>query len=319
MAGMSGRVALVGAGLIGRGWATVFARAGAEAVLWDPVEGAAEAAKCHVWQALDDLAEAGLLSIADANTAKPRVKVAATLADAVAGAVWVQENAPEKRDAKQALFAEIDAAAPPAAILASSTSTFPGSTFFGHVPGRARCLVAHPANPPHLMPVVEIVPADFTDPEVVIRARGIMAAVGQVPVLVKQEIEGFVMNRLQAAVIAEAMSLVARDVIAPDDLDAVMKHSLGLRWSFMGPFETIDLNAPGGVPDYVARYGPALRGLAADLRMTDEWTAAAVDRITGDRRARVPREKLGDRSLWRDRRLMRLLREKEKSDRELGR
>jgi 3-hydroxyacyl-CoA dehydrogenase len=133
-----------------------------------------------------------------------------------------------------------------------------------------------------------------------------MRTAGQVPVLLKKEIEGFVMNRLQAGVICEAISLVADGVIAPDDLDAVIRHSLGLRWSFMGPFETMDLNAPGGFADYAARYGAPLRGLGRDLKVATDWPAETLAAIEAERRARVPGGDLAARGAWRDRRLMAL-------------
>ena len=154
----------------------------------------------------------------------------------------------------------------PDAVLASSTSGIPASAFTEGLAGRARCLVAHPVNPPYLVPLVELCPAPWTDAAVVSRTRALMTSAGQVPATVNKEMDGFALNRLQGALLAEAFRLVADDVISPTDLDALVKHGLGLRWSFMGPLETIDLNAPGG--------------LAGLLRAV--WTAVLANAATDD-------------------------------------
>src|SRR6185436_8081764 len=246
------RIAIIGSGLIGRAWAMVFARAGWEAALYDAVGGAADNALGLIAEGLGELATHGL--VADPKGSAARVRAAKSIADALDGASYVQENVPETVDAKRAIFAELDALAAPDAILASSTSAIVASAFTENLKGRARCLVAHPVNPPHLVPIVELVPSPWTDPEVVARARTIYESVGQVPILVKKEIEGFILNRLQGALLAEAFRLVGEGYVSPRDLDKTIKDGLGLRWSFLGPFETIELNAPGGIADYCARY-----------------------------------------------------------------
>lgn len=299
------QVAVIGAGLIGRAWSIVFARAGFSVALWDVVPSAAEAALGFIGERLPELADAGLLQEAP-ETVTRRIRLAPTLDDAVARAEYVQENGPERVADKTALFSELDRAAPPGAILASSTSGIPGSAFTEHLSGRARCLVAHPVNPPYLVPVVEICPAPWTDPAAVETTRALMVKAGQVPATVNQEVQGFVLNRLQGALLAEAFRLVADGIVSPEDLDATVKHGLGLRWSFMGPFETIDLNAPGGLTDYCARYG----GLYADLQkqMTPrDWDDALVAQLESARRAELPANLRAVRQEWRDRRLMGLL------------
>lgn len=298
------KIAVIGAGLIGRAWSIVFARAGFDVALWDKVPAAVPDARAFIAARLPELREAGLL--ADPPEAVlARVHPAASLAEAVAGAVHVQENGPENMADKQALFAELDRAAAPDTVLASSTSGIPASAFTEHLPGRARCLVAHPVNPPYLVPLVELCPTPWTDPDAVARTRALMERAGQVPVTVHREVAGFVLNRLQGALLAEAFRLLAADAISPEDLDATVKHGLGLRWSFMGPLETIDLNAPGGLADYCARYG----GLYAQMQreMTPmAWDAALVDRLHGARRAALAESDVPARHAWRDRRLMAL-------------
>ena len=259
------QVAVIGAGLIGRAWSIVYARAGFDVVLWDQFPQAVPAA-------LD----------------------------------FIQENGPERVPVKIALFTELDRFARPDAVLASSTSGIPASAFTEGLKGRHRCLVAHPVNPPYLIPLVEICPAPWTDEATIARTRALQIAAGQVPATVKKEMDGFALNRLQGALLAEAFRLIADDAISPADLDALVKHGLGLRWSFMGPLETIDLNAPGGLADYCDRYGPLYAKMQEQMTPL-EWNAALVGRLQEARRAELPANMQPVRQEWRDRRLMALL------------
>jgi L-gulonate 3-dehydrogenase len=299
------QVAVVGAGLIGRAWSIVFARAGFDVALWDPYPQQVEAALGFIGERLPELEQAGLIKEPPAVVAS-RVRPAATLTEAVRDVQHVQENGPERVDAKQALFAELDRAARPDTVLASSSSGIPASAYTEGLAGRARCLVAHPVNPPYLVPLVELCPAPWTDAAVVSRTRALMVSAGQVPATVNKEMAGFALNRLQGALLAEAFRLLADDVISPADLDALVKHGLGLRWSFMGPLETIDLNAPGGLGDYCERYGPLYAELQTQMTPR-EWDRALIDRLHAARRAELPANMQGVRGEWRDRRLMALL------------
>lgn len=297
-------VAIVGSGLIGRAWAMIFARGGYAVRLYDAVPGVAAAAVGLCAQGLRDLAEAGLC--ADPDVAAQRITNAATLAEAVAGVTLVQENGPEQVEIKRAIFAELDRLSPPDAILASSSSAIRISLFAGDLAGRARCLIAHPVNPPHLIPLVELSGADFTAAEVIAAARAIYDEIGQVPITVLKEVEGFILNRLQGALLAEAFRLVDEGYVTPQDLDKTVKDGLGLRWAFMGPFETIELNAPGGIPDYCARYTGFYKRLAAEPpapavydtpRVAEQWDAVSD----------IP-----EKMRWRDRKLAALRAHKHK-------
>ncbi|WP_149537394.1 3-hydroxyacyl-CoA dehydrogenase [Siccirubricoccus phaeus] len=299
------RIAVVGAGLIGRAWSMVFARAGLEVRLWDKVDGVAGRAMGLIANSLADLRAAGLVQETPEAIAA-RITPVATLAECVAGAVHVQENGPERLPPKQELFAELDRLCPQEVVLASSTSGIPASEFTGNLAGRGRCLVAHPVNPPYLVPLVELVGAPWTDPAVVARTRALMQRVGQVPVVAFKETRGFVLNRLQAALVAEAFRMVRDGVMSPEDVDACVKDGLGLRWAFMGPFETIDLNAPGGVADYADRFGPLMGGITEEQTPYD-YDAPTVGKVTAERRAALPLEQIEARSAWRDRRLMALI------------
>jgi L-gulonate 3-dehydrogenase len=179
-------------------------------------------------------------------------------------------------------------------------------------------LVAHPINPPYLVPAVELVPAPWTEPEVVERTRRRLATIGQAPIVMRRELDGFIMNRLQGALLHEAFRLVAEGYASTEDVDAGICEGIGLRWAFMGPFETIDLNAPGGVRDYVARYGGLYRTIAQSQTAAVPWSGELLDRIEAERRRRLPRADLADRQRWRDRRLMALAVHKANADKDIG-
>ncbi|MEX0959035.1 MAG: 3-hydroxyacyl-CoA dehydrogenase [Burkholderiales bacterium] len=307
------RIAVIGSGLIGRAWAMVFARAGHPVRLYDNAPGAAEKALTLIEEGLRELKLAGLIAEDPAVAAK-RVTAAATLADAVRDADYVQENTSELLDVKREVYREMDEAAPASCILASSTSTIQTSRFSEGLKGRHRCIVAHPVNPPHVVPIVEISPAPWTAPEVVQKTLALHAKVGQVPITVKREVEGFILNRLQAALLHEAWRLVKEDYVSVEDLDKTIRDGLGLRWAFMGPFETIDLNAPGGVPDYAQRYGPVLYGMMKDVRL-EPWDDKLIAKVNAERRQLMPQEKHAEREAWRDRRLMALVAHKREMER----
>jgi 3-hydroxyacyl-CoA dehydrogenase len=300
--------AMIGGGLIGRAWAMVFARAGWQVRLFDSVPAQRVAARDYMVASLAEQQSYGLVD--DAARALARIAIVDRLEDAVADATWIQENLPEVLAIKREVFVVLDRLAPPSAIIASSTSALPASRFTEGLPGRARCLVAHPVNPPHLVPVVELCGAPWTAPEILLRARDVMTAVDQTPVTIHDERDGFVLNRLQGALLSEAMRLVGEGVVSPEDLDRTVRDGLGLRWSFMGPFATIALNAPGGVDDYCSRYGEFFRGLAADPAMPAVWESANVASVSaalGEPPDAMEREA---RMRWRDRRLLALRRHK---------
>jgi L-gulonate 3-dehydrogenase len=299
------KIAVIGAGLIGRAWSIVFARAGFQVNLWDQFPRQTAAAMIFIAERLPELRQAGLLQD-EPDTVLARITPLPSMWEAVKDVVHVQENGPEQVAAKRALFAELDRAAKPDVVLASSTSGIPGSAFTEDLKHRGRCLVAHPVNPPYLIPLVELCPTPWTDEVVVERTRDLMHRAGQVPATVKKEMDGFALNRLQGALLAEAFRLLAGDVISPADLDALVKHGLGLRWSFMGPLETIDLNAPGGLKDYCERYGP-LYGKLQEQATPLVWDEALVNRLHEARRDELPLNMTPVRQEWRDRRLMALL------------
>jgi L-gulonate 3-dehydrogenase len=302
---MEKTAAIIGAGLIGRSWAMVFARADWRVRLYDSVPAQLEAAATFIVASLAEQQDHGLVD--DPVAARARIEYTPDLPAAVSTADWVQENLPESLEHKRNVFAALDRLAPTSAMLASSTSAIPASQFTEPLAGRARCLVAHPVNPPHLVPIVELCGAPWTATATIERAFAMFEAIGQVPIVVRRELDGFILNRLQAALLSEAMRLVGEGFVSPDDLDKTVRDGLGLRWSFMGPFATIELNAPGGVADYCARYGEGLRRLAAAPPAPDVWVGDNAARVAAALGPPVAPAVLEQRMRWRDRRLMALV------------
>ncbi|HEY4296199.1 MAG TPA: 3-hydroxyacyl-CoA dehydrogenase [Paraburkholderia sp.] len=316
--GSVGNVGIVGAGSIGVAFAVVFARAGMTVRLFDADASRVPVALGEVAQRLAKLEAAALLDEA-ATIASARVGAAATLADVVAGAALVIECAPERVDVKRALFEQLDALAAADTMLASASSALPVSSFADRLPGRHRCLIAHPGNPPYLIPVIEIVPAPFTDPAVADRAAALFAHAGMKPVRVAKEVEGFVFNRLQGALLREAYCLVRDGVASVDDIDTVVRDGLGLRWSVVGPFETVDLNTRGGIASHAQKMGPAYERMGAERGQHDPWTPDLVERVAAARRAALPLDEWNERVIWRDEQLTELVRERrERRKRESG-
>ena len=310
--------AIIGSGFIGRAWAISFARAGSRVRLWDQADGASQEAVAYISGVLDDLAGNDLLNGATPATVLARITPAATLEEAVAEAVHVQENTPEVIDTKIDIFARLDKAARPDAVLASSTSALLPSRFTEGLNGRHRCLVVHPINPPYLIPAAEVVPAPWTSSDTIARTRDFLIAAGHAPLVMKKELDGFIMNRMQGALLEEAFRLVADGYASVEDIDTGLRDGLALRWSFMGPFETIDLNAPGGVRDYAERYQGIYINLFPQMQRRVDWTGAVMDVIEPERRKRTPAEGLQERQKWRDKRLMALAAHKKRAAREIG-
>ena len=309
---MKQKIAIVGAGLIGRAWAIVFARAGHPVAMTDVDASALTRTHALIGERLADLKEFGLINEAP-EAVLSRITCASTLAATVKDAALVQENVRETLAAKQEIFAQLDPLAPPDCIIASSTSWIPASQYSENLPGRGRCLVAHPTNPPYLIPLVELCPAPWTTPGALARARALYAGAHQEPVTLMREIHGFLLNRVQGAVLNECFNLYAQGLASAEDIDKVLKDGLALRWSFMGPFETIDLNAPKGVADYAARFGASNISLAQS-HVPFGWDEETIRRIEAERRTVLGEDQLEARAAWRDRRLMALMAHKRDAD-----
>jgi L-gulonate 3-dehydrogenase len=226
---------------------------------------------------------------------------------AVADADLVLECAPEKLALKQQVFAELERLAPAEAVLASSSSMLKISDIAGALASRRRCLVLHPGNPPTLIRFIEVVPAPFTDAATLARVEDWLAAAGVAALRIGKEVEGFVFNRLQGAVLREAYCLVRDGVADVETIDTIMRDGLGLRWSVIGPFETVDLNTRGGIASHAEKMGPAYRRMGQERGQDDPWTPELVGAVTRQRRERLPLEGWAERVAWRDAELMRLV------------
>lgn len=306
MAAEISRVAVIGAGLVGASWAVVFARAGLQVNLYDADAGQLPRALDAVRRSLEALQGAGLQPQPIASVLT-RLQPQTDLGAALGGVQYVQESIVESLAAKQALFAAMDRIAPPPTILASSTSAFVTSSFAQALDHRERCVVAHPVNPPHLVPFVEVSGAPFTRAEVVADTLALMRSVGQSPIHVRKEIRGFVLNRLQWSLMAEAYRLVAEGVVTAPELDAAVRDGLGRRWAFMGPFEVGDLNAPEGIADYLQRFGETIEAISESRSGSALKLDAAMNaRLQQALRVLWPAEQRSARLADRDARLLKL-------------
>jgi 3-hydroxyacyl-CoA dehydrogenase len=296
-----GGAAILGAGSIGVAFALRFAGAGVDVTLWDPLPGARPRARA-------ELAERAGAAGLTRDAAAARVRFCDQITDAVAEAGLIQECAPERLDLKRELLASVVPQARPDALIASSSSAIAASLQAAGLPDQAaaRFLVAHPANPPHLLPVIELVPGERTSGETVTRARAWYRGTGMRPVTVNREVEGFIYNRLQGAVLREAYCLVRDGVAGVDDIDEVMRGALGRRWSVVGPFETADLNTRGGIASHAGKMGPAYERMGAERGQHDPWTPGLVAAVTAERRELLPLEAWDERVRWRDERLIEL-------------
>ncbi|MER5542174.1 3-hydroxyacyl-CoA dehydrogenase NAD-binding domain-containing protein [Streptomyces sp. NPDC002589] len=256
--------AVIGAGTIGLSWTALFAAHGLTVRVSDPRPDLAEAVHEALAQYAPHLAARGL----DVTGLADRVHLAADVSDAVRDADVVQENGPERLAFKQDLFAALAREAPGHALLLSSSSAIPSTAFTRELPDAdaARVLIGHPFNPPHLVPLVEVVPGERTGEDVVRDAVDFYASVGRTPVVERKEIPGFVGNRLQNALSREAVYLVEQGVVTPEELDKVVTNSLGLRWATVGPFLGSHLGGgPGGYRHLVEHIGASMRHVWDDL------------------------------------------------------
>ncbi|WP_420634813.1 3-hydroxyacyl-CoA dehydrogenase NAD-binding domain-containing protein [Candidatus Palauibacter sp.] len=299
-------VAVVGTGVIGRSWIRVFARAGCETRVYDPDPGQLEHALVWARESAERDEALGFIDAGAAIREAGAVHRCATLDGAVAGAGWVQESGPEALEIKRGIYAGLDAAAAADTILASSTSAQDMTRIAEGLAGARRCIVAHPVNPPHVVPVVEVLPGGETDAEVVALTLAFMKSVGQSPVEMNRYLPGFLLNRLQAALIREAIFLYGTGAASAEAIDTVVREGLGLRWALLGPFGTGHTNADGGVGDYYRRYNDAYRELWAGLETDPEFADRVIDGIRDETEAMYGAEATAALCAWRDRMVRRI-------------
>jgi 3-hydroxyacyl-CoA dehydrogenase len=280
-----GPVAIIGAGTIGASWAALCLAHGQTVRVFDPrpdCEGFVKDFIARAWPALTRL---GLGEDADPD----RVSFFAEPAAAVAGAGFVQESGPEDLAAKRALYGTFENGLEPDAVLASSTSGFMPSDLQAGRIGPERYVVGHPFNPPHLMPLVEVVGGRETEPAAVDRAMAFYAALGKHPIRIAREMPGHVANRMQAALFREAIHLVLEGVATTADVDAAIAYGPGIRWAMMGPHALHALaGGEGGLRHLLEHIGPAMAGWWADLGKP-EFTPEVIDRLVASFEQTEPR------------------------------
>jgi carnitine 3-dehydrogenase len=276
MSELPARVALLGAGVIGGGWAARFLLAGVDVALYDPAPEAEAVARTALARAERAWGRLAYATPPRAGT----LTLARSLEDAVAGADLIQESAPERESLKARLLAQASAAAPPDAIIASSTSGLLPSRIAADVQRPERFVVGHPFNPVYLLPLVELCGGQSTSPETIERAAAMYRAVGMRPLVVRHEIDGFIADRLLEALWREALWLVADDVATVEEIDDAIRFGAGLRWASMGTFLTYRLaGGDAGMRHFMAQFGPALQLPWTKLTDVPELDDALLDRL----------------------------------------
>jgi L-gulonate 3-dehydrogenase len=268
-------IAILGPGIIGSSFALVFARAGLSVRIWERRD--KKTALERIGTLVNNLEGTGLEG--DGRTLH-RISVFASLAETLDGVDYVQESIAENLEIKKLLFKDVERYAGANAIIASSTSGLLPSQMAIDLLRPERFLVAHPLTPPHLLPIIEICPSVRTSPEVVAAVTSLMNRVGQRPILIRMEIVGFALNRVLAGMMNEFFALIGDGVLAPEEVDAALTEGFGLRWSAIGPLAAMDLNAPGGIRDYLGRYGAVFNEVAASRGIAPALSADVIDKVS---------------------------------------
>ena len=300
------RIGLVGTGSVGSGWAAIYLARGFEVVACDPAPDAEDRLRAFVantWDALQRIGFATADRVPDGN-----ISFAPDAGAVAASSDFVQENAPEDLALKQKVYAEIEEAAPATLVIGSSTGGIPPSPLQAKMRHPERLIVCHPFNPPHLVPLVEIIGGEKTAPEVVDWALRFFAALGKKPIRVDKEVTAFLTNRLQFALLREAIHCVAEGIASPQAIEDAMRYGLGPRWAVMGPLTTLTLaGGEGGMP-HVLKMASELQKWM-DACGTPQVTSPEVQaRLIAAAEAITAGRSLPDIIAWRNERLVDLLR-----------
>jgi 3-hydroxyacyl-CoA dehydrogenase len=302
------KVACIGAGLIGQEWATLFSSKGLEVILQDVTETVLEKSVKGIRSNLMFLEEKNFLKQGEAEAALKRIKVSTLIGEAVQDTDYVQESVPDDYGLKKGVFREMDAAAPDHSILASSSSGLLMTEIQKATAKPQRCVLVHPVLPLYLIPLVEIVGGEQTSPETVRTAYDFMKKVGKVPVLLKREVPGYIINRLQAALLREAIDLVDKGVASAEEVDKAFCMGIGLRDPIIGPFLRIHL-AGDGVERFFESLSQSYRYRWETMETWTSIPSSAEKKIVkGVKEMEIIRTKtLEEIKNWRDEMLVKLL------------
>ncbi|KAG1679911.1 Lambda-crystallin [Nymphon striatum] len=292
------RIAIIGSGLIGQSWAMIFAGSGHFVSLYDIKSELTSKALLSIKDSLKGFEQQGYLrgqGTADEQFA--RISVSKTLEDCLYQAKYVQECVFENLETKKNIFKQIDTLVNDDVILASSTSCILPSLISENLKHKSNFVVAHPVNPPYLVPLVEIVRSPWTSDTAANTAKELMEQIGQAPVMLNKELPGFALNRIQYAILNECWRLVEDEVMSAEDVDVVMKSGLGCRYAFLGPLETAHLNAEG-MDEYCDKYGKGIRSVSQSFGPIPTWTSDSSSQILTPQL--VPLHELKERRKFRD-------------------
>ncbi|MDI6823100.1 MAG: 3-hydroxyacyl-CoA dehydrogenase NAD-binding domain-containing protein [Bacillota bacterium] len=302
------KVAVIGQGVIGRGWTAFFASRGLQVAVFDVDGAAARAAVDGLAETVSFLEREGLAPSGVTDGLSGRVKLAPSLEEAVAGADYVQEAVAEDYEIKKSVFAAADRVAPPDVILASSSSGLLMSEIQKVTQHPGRCLIAHPINPVYLIPLVELVPGERTRPEALAAAKEFLESLGKVPVVLRREVPGYLENRLTAALWREAIDLVHRGVASVEDVDKTIWAGPGLRYALMGPHLIYHLGGgPGGIRHFVEHLHPAFRQWWSDMSTWTSIPQGAVESLERGLLEVTSSRSYQEMVSWRDAMLVKLL------------
>jgi 3-hydroxyacyl-CoA dehydrogenase len=297
------RIAIVGTGVIGASWAALFLAHGLEVIATDPAPNAEENLREYIDNAWPALEQLGLPS----GASKERLSFTTKLSDALEGVDLVQENGPERPDFKIKLFADMDALTPETTILASSSSGIPIGISQSSCKHPERCVIGHPFNPPHLIPLVEVVGSEKTSSATIERAIAFYASIGKRPIHVRKEVVGHVANRLQAALYREVVYLIEQDVLSVSDADAAVSWGPGLRWGVMGPNLLFHLaGGQGGIHHFMEHLAGPMTTWWKDLG-NPEFTPDLKEKIVQGVLAEAGNQSIDELAGERDRLLLGLL------------
>ena len=277
-------IGICGAGLIGASWAVGFASAGYNVLVYDKNPNVIKNFYKVVKQLAADIAIYKKINL---KKIKSQIMICRSIEEICTESILIQESILEIIEEKQNIFLELENYSPLETILSSSSSYLVPSKISKKLRNKDRCIVAHPALPPHVVPFVEICPSSLTSKEVIERAKEIYSKADYVPIVLKKEIEGFVLNRLQGALLNEAVRLHEEGYASIDDIDISLKHALGIRWAFLGPFEIMDLNAPGGIGDSFTRYRKGIKRLAQQQNSVPEYSNQYIKKLEFEQRKRL--------------------------------